>query len=153
MSKKSAKIAALIEGCRGRDRDPHYLGYFECFNQGLFYDAHDVLEELWLGERRGRDGDFYKALIQFAGAFVHLEKHSPRHPRLRPAGALFRLAQGYLRPYAPFHHGLDVSRLLSVADAWVKELESGSFARNPLHDRVPPKFVLSDSTKEPLPRA
>ena len=48
MSKKSAKIAALIESCRGRKLDAHYLGYFECFNRGLFYESHDVLEELWL---------------------------------------------------------------------------------------------------------
>ena len=56
MSRKSAKIAALIEGCRGRDLDAHYLGYFECFNRGLFYEAHDVLEELWLADRHGPNG-------------------------------------------------------------------------------------------------
>ena len=37
MSKKSDKIAALIAGCQDRDQDAHYLGYFECFNRGLFY--------------------------------------------------------------------------------------------------------------------
>ena len=60
MSKKSAKIAALIESCRGRGWDAHYLGYFECFNRGLFYEAHDVLEELWLQDRNGPNGNFYK---------------------------------------------------------------------------------------------
>jgi hypothetical protein len=48
VSKKSAKIAALIDSCRGQELDAHYLGYFECFNRGLFYESHDVLEELWL---------------------------------------------------------------------------------------------------------
>ena len=53
MSKKSAMIAALIASCQGRELDAHYLGYFECFNRGLFYEAHDVLEELWLPNRNG----------------------------------------------------------------------------------------------------
>ena len=109
MSKKSAKIAALIEGCRGQTLNAHYLGYFECFNRGLFYEAHDVLEELWLADRRGPDGDFYKGLIQFAGAFVHLQKHTTLRPRLRPSAALFKLAQANLEKYPPRHHSLDLA--------------------------------------------
>ena len=66
----------------------NYLGYFELFNAQLFYEAHDVLEELWLPIRREPQGDFYKGLIQLAGAFVHLQKN-----RLRPAAALFKLAR------------------------------------------------------------
>ena len=50
VNRKSAKIAALIESCRGGSQDAHYLGYFKCFNEGLFYESHDVLEELWLAE-------------------------------------------------------------------------------------------------------
>ena len=92
MSKKSAKIAAMIEGLRGRDLSPYYLGYFACFNQQLYFEAHDVLEELWLVDRKGPDGDFYKGLIQLAGAFVHLQKN-----RLRPSAALFKLAEANLR--------------------------------------------------------
>ena len=37
MSKKSAKIAELLENCRGQELNPYYLGYFECFNRGLFF--------------------------------------------------------------------------------------------------------------------
>src|SRR5215510_9480322 len=98
MSKKSSKIAALIEGCRGRELDAHYLGYFECFNRQLFYEAHDVLEQLWLAQRSGTNGDFYKGLIQLAGGFVHLQKN-----RLRPAAALFKLADANLQKYPDPH--------------------------------------------------
>ncbi|MEO6183762.1 MAG: DUF309 domain-containing protein, partial [Verrucomicrobiota bacterium] len=73
MSKKSAKIAALIDRHRGLKLSPHYLGYFELFNAQLFYESHDVLEELWLPIRKEAGGDFYKGLIQLAGAFVHLQ--------------------------------------------------------------------------------
>jgi predicted metal-dependent hydrolase len=82
VSKKSPRIAAMIAGLSRPGMDPHYLGYFECFNQQLFYEAHDVLEELWLAQRRQPNDLFYKGLIQLAGAFVHLQKN-----RLKPAAA------------------------------------------------------------------
>lgn len=138
MSKKSAKIAALIEDCRGHALDAHYLGYFECFNRGLFYEAHDVLEELWLVDRRGPDGDFYKGLIQLAGAFVHLQKHTEQRPRLRPSAALFKLAQANLRKYPSIHHQLDVSRVLKIVEEWLALLEAAQFQVNPLGVHAPP---------------
>src|SRR5882724_4887582 len=113
MSKKSAKIAALIDACRGQDLPAHYLGYFECFNRQMFYEAHDVLEELWLADRRGPNYGFYKGLIQFTGAFVHLQKD-----RLRPAAALFKLSRSYLEKYPSPHEQLDVANLLRLADTW-----------------------------------
>ena len=143
VSKKSAKIAALIDSCRGQELDAHYLGYFECFNRGLFYEAHDVLEELWLEDTRGPNGNFYKALIQFAGAFVHMQKDSPRHPRLRPAAALLNLARGYLLPYRPAHGRLDVNRLIHLADEWLRELDAGRFEDNPLRRKSPPRLAIS----------
>src|SRR6266496_5435424 len=111
MSRKTEKIAALIEGCQGRDLDAHYLGYFECFNRGLFYEAHDVLEELWLPNRNSSNGLFFKGLIQFAGAFVHLQKGRPQ-----PASALLRLAQGNLQKYPAIHERLEVNAILALID-------------------------------------
>lgn len=144
MSKKSAKIAALIEGCRGRELDAHYLGYFECFNQGLFYESHDVLEELWLADRQGPDGDFYKGLIQFSGAFVHLQKHTELRPRLRPSAALFKLARTNLSKYPACHHQLNLERLLGLIEDWLGHLEQGSFAVNPLTNQPAPFLRLEN---------
>src|SRR5438067_657768 len=31
--------------------DPHYQGFFQCFNEQRYYEAHDVLEHLWLQNR------------------------------------------------------------------------------------------------------
>lgn len=138
MSKKSGKIAALIEDCRGQERAAHYLGYFVCFHRQLFYEAHDVLEELWLEDRHGPDGDFYKGLIQLAGAFVHLQKHTLLRPRLKPSGALFRLAQKNLEKYPPLHHGLDLNQALQLIAHWLRKLEEGEYARNPLDFSPPP---------------
>ena len=137
MSKKSAKIAALIESCQGGRHDAHYLGYFECFNQGLYYEAHDVLEELWLRDRHGASGNFFKGLIQFAGAFVHMQKHTPERPRLRPAAALLKLSRANLLAYPATFHDLDVAEMLRLIDHWLSELEANAFVRNPLEAATP----------------
>ncbi|HWF18772.1 MAG TPA: DUF309 domain-containing protein [Verrucomicrobiae bacterium] len=137
MNKKSAKITALIEGCRGQDLDAHYLGFFECFNQTLFYEAHDVLEELWLANRHSSNYSFHKGLIQLAGAFVHLQKN-----RLKPAAALFKLARTNLQKYPERHEHLDVSETLLLIERWLQELESNDFITNPLKANNAPKLHL-----------
>jgi uncharacterized protein len=144
MSKKSAKIAALIESCRGGRHDAHYLGYFACFNQGLYYDAHDVLEELWLQDRHGATGNFYKGLIQFAGAFVHMQKHTTERPRLKPAAALLKLARTNLSAYPASFHDLDLAQLLAAIERWLGDLERHDYATNPLRPSTAPALQLAD---------
>lgn len=119
MTHKSAKVAALTARFAGHGFDARYLGYFDCFNRGLYYEAHDVLEDLWLEDRRGCDGDFHRGLIQFAGAFVLIGKRRPRG-----ALALLRLVQGNLSRYPSPHLGLDVTAVLTLADAWSTRLEA-----------------------------
>jgi predicted metal-dependent hydrolase len=137
LSKKSPRIAKLIEECQGRRHDAHYLGYFHCFNQQLFYEAHDVLEELWLGQRQGPNYGFYKGLIQLAGGFVHLQKN-----RLRPAAALFKLARKYLGAYPVVHEDLDLQEVATMIEVWLARLEQHAFLRNPLDSESPPALYL-----------
>jgi len=137
MSTKKETITGMVEQWRGQGGDPHYLGYFDCFNRGLFYEAHDVLEQLWLTDRHGPNGSFYKGLIQLAGAFVHLQKN-----RLRPAAALFKLAEANLKPYPARHHQLDLRELRELAVRWLAGLEAGEFKSNPLTPGNPPKITL-----------
>lgn len=143
VSKKSGRIAVLIEKLQGQTLDAHYLGYFECFNQQLFYEAHDVLEELWLAQRDGPNYAFYKGMIQLAGAFVHLQKE-----RLRPAAALFKLAQANLQKYPRVHEQFDVGTALGLIEDWLRRLEHGEFKINPLNSTNAPKLrLLSDRPK------
>ena len=147
--KKSDRISALI-GPPGPATalDPHYAGYFTCFNAGQYYEAHDVLEHLWL---RCRDGNalFYKGLIQIAGAFVHLQKqylhpHHPKHARrLRPAVRLLRLGAQNLAPFTPRHLHLDVAALLLHCAQLAAEITAADFARNPWHPAHAPQLELS----------
>ena len=135
MSKKSGHIAQRIAAFAGQTLDAHYLGYFDCFNRQLFYEAHDVLEELWLADRHGANGAFYKGLIQLAGAFVHLQKE-----RLQPAGSLFRLARTNISRYPAQHEKLDVTSVLGLIEDWLSRLEDGP--ENPLKSGSVPVLTL-----------
>ena len=137
MSKKSGAIAELIEQFKGRDLDAHYLGYFECFNRRLYFEAHDVLEELWLAQRNGPNYSFYKGLIQLAGAFVHLQKN-----RLRPAAALFKLADANLEKYPIVHERLRVEAVRVLIGRWQRQIEAGKFEKNPLTAEAKPVLQL-----------
>jgi len=137
MSKKSPKIAALIASFQGREMDAYYLGYFECFNQQLYYEAHDVLEELWLRDKKSPNYAFHKGLIQYAGAFVHLQKN-----RLRPAAALFKLARANVAQYPSPHERLDLALLLITIEDWLKELEANNFTINPLTPQNIPSLQI-----------
>jgi predicted metal-dependent hydrolase len=120
MSRKGERIAGLLDGLHGRELDAHYLGYFECFNRKLFYEAHDVLEQLWLAQRHGPNGAFYKGLIQLAGAFVHLQKERPA-----PAIALFKLALGNLDKYPAIHEKLEVESVRARIGEWLRAVSAG----------------------------
>jgi uncharacterized protein len=134
---KSKRIAAMAEQFRDGNLDPHYTGYFQLFNGQKFYEAHDVLEHIWLKDKHAANGNFYKGLIQLAGAFVHLQKN-----RLRPAAALFKLAKSYLEKYPREYEHLNLQTVGELIQKWLSDLESANFERNPLTPRHIPKLNL-----------
>jgi hypothetical protein len=148
--KKGDRIEAYVRslGLAKEGFDPCYLAYFACFNGQEYYEAHDVLEHLWL-RREDENHAFYKGLIQLAGAFVHLKKQRarPLHPtdgrRLHPAVRLFALASKNLFPYAPLHMGLNVAGLLELVSDHVSRIEASGFSRNPWRPETAPKLVLA----------
>ena len=135
MSHKSARIATMIESFRGQELDAHYLAFFDCFNRQLFYEAHEVLEDLWLLDRHGGNGSFYKGLIQLAGAFVHLQKD-----RLRPSAALLKLAQTNLQGYPGIHEHLDLVAVAAMIADWLQWLEQGRLAHEPWTAHTAPQL-------------
>lgn len=143
MNHKRERLMACTEKFRGQKLNAHYLGYFECFNNQLFYEAHEVLEDLWLVDKSGFNGDFYKGLIQLTGAFVHLQKN-----RLRPAAALFKLATANLVKYPSPHEHLDLRVVLQMIANWHRQLEAGDFGVNPLAGDNSPQLLL-DQTPSP----
>jgi predicted metal-dependent hydrolase len=135
LAKSWTDIAAIINQFQGQQLDAHYLAYFECFNRRLYFEAHEVLETIWLPQRGQPNGLFYQGLIQLAGAFVHLQKQRPE-----PAVALFKLAQKNLSRYTASHEQLDVQELLTRIEQWLRQLEEGinplSFTPAPVLTRV-----------------
>jgi predicted metal-dependent hydrolase len=137
VSNKSERIARMVGHGSDSGLDPYYEGYFDCFNRGQYYEAHDILEQLWLKDRRGANGAFYKGLIQLAGAFVHLQKE-----RLRPSAALFKLAGANLGQYAGRHERLDMPAVLALIQHWLARLEGDDFKSSPLCSEPAPVLRL-----------
>ena len=142
--RKHERIAAQTEGLAAQSGfHPCYLEYFRLFNAQEYYAAHDVLEHIWLGS----DGEryvFYKALIQFAGGFVHLQHHhrEPEHrihgKRLHPAARLFRRSAELLGGIPRSYEGLVIEEIVVMSVSSAEALEISDFAHNPWHpDRAP----------------
>lgn len=134
---KHERIAEVAKQYAGQGVDPRYAGYFVLFNEQKFYEAHDFLEDLWLQDRHGANGNFYKGLIQLAGAFVHLQKN-----RLHPSAALFKLAKSNLGKYPSPHEQLNLKEVNGLIGRWLLALETESFVCNPLAQLPPPVMRL-----------
>jgi predicted metal-dependent hydrolase len=153
---KRERISQLLAEATGEDvqldradveTNRYYLGFFHCWNEQRYYEAHDVLEQLWLNAK-SPDADYFKGLIQAAGAFVHLQKHFdyPSHAkhsrRLPPAVRLFRLAQRNLANFAPWHHGLDIAALCQLLSQYADEIVASDYTINPWSPETAPKLQL-----------
>ncbi len=117
---KNKRIAEMVADHHGQKLDQHYLGYFHCFNKQLFYEAHEVLEHLWLKDKHGPNGAFYKGLIQLAGAFVHVQKGRPQ-----PAASLLKLALANFEKYPRVHEHLSMDTTCQLARKWLETMEQG----------------------------
>ena len=126
MSSKHQRVTAMVEQFREGKLDPHYTGYFDLFNRQKYFEAHDVLEHIWLPDRHAPNGAFYKGLIQLAGAFVHLQRN-----RLRPSAALFKLALANLEKYPPRYESLNLAKVRPLIQEWLGSLEAARFEKNP----------------------
>ena len=140
MSNKGNRIAEGDGQFRKATLDPHYTGYFELFNRQKFFEAHEVLEHLWLPDKHGPNGAFYKGLIQLAGAFVHLQKNRPQ-----PAASLFKLALANLEKYPVVHKELNLQNMPGLIHRWLTALERPDDGGLLLTEANAPKLKLERS--------
>lgn len=145
---KHDEIAARFAGMGSGGRyHPCYLEYFRLFNAQEYYAAHDVLEHLWL-ESDGPHHIFYKALIQFAGGYVHLRHHhrEPDHRihgrRLPPAARLFRRSAELLDTLPTHYEGVCLVTLRGQAREVADVLAASDFAVNPWSPGRAPLLAL-----------
>ena len=89
-----------------KELPPEYVSFFQLFNQAKYFEAHEVLEDLWRKEK-GENRRFYQGLIQIAAALVHLQRGNK-------TGALnlYQKARTHLECYPSFYLGVNVSMIL-----------------------------------------
>lgn len=87
-----------------------YLAYFEHFNDCDFFEAHEVLEDVWAIEV-GTARDFYKGLIMVAAGL-----HQWRRGRCGGAFRLYRDGRAYLSRYPDVFQGFELSGFIEHMD-------------------------------------
>ena len=121
--------------------DNRLAEFVKQFNEKEFFDAHETLEALWI-DTTGPDKDFYKALIQCAVAFVHLERGN-----FKGAKKLFRSATVYLEAYLPEHSGIQTETLMEEMEEFFSSLVPVAERRDDpmeLSDFDTPQILLND---------
>ncbi|MCX6133729.1 MAG: DUF309 domain-containing protein [Ignavibacteriales bacterium] len=87
------------------------------FNGGRYFEAHDILEDLWQGYREP-DRVFLQALIHSAVGLYHLENNNFKGARSQLSKACSKL-----EPYLPAHWGLNVNLLCASLKDQMEILE------------------------------
>jgi predicted metal-dependent hydrolase len=97
----------------------HYLNGLSLLNQHKFFEAHEVLEDVWRAAPVP-DRKFLQGLIQVAVALHH-------HSRGNQVGCRSLLERAYrnLAAYPQQHGGLDLAALLRSLDQWREALDQG----------------------------
>lgn len=90
-----------------------YLLYIKYMNEEDYFEAHEVLEGYWHGDRI----DFYKGLIQLAVGLYHLGSGN-----VGGFHALFKRAIELLQPYRPAFREMDVERIVTYMEACVAKV-------------------------------
>jgi uncharacterized protein len=98
--------------------DPRLQKGIDEFNQQLFFECHETLEEIWL-EEHGEDRTFYQGIIQIAAGYFKLQQGVP-------AGALklWRMGLEKIEPYGPVYLGLDLASLAAAVKENLDELQA-----------------------------
>ena len=156
---KGERISQFVQGLEGGDAKaassaiadhPYYRAFFRCWNEQRYYEAHDVLEQVWLKTTTtSDDAQYFKGLIQAAGAFVHLQKQfeHPTHPkhgrRLAPAVRLFRLAEKNLEPFGAERHAFNLVKFREMLDRHARVIVESEHKTNPWSPANAPRVLLN----------
>jgi uncharacterized protein len=99
-----------------------YRHGLDLFNRGEFFDAHEVLEDVWRAAPAA-EKKFLQGLIQVAVGLHH-------HSRGNVVGARSLLARAHrnLSAYPARHGGIDLAELRAQVERWVEALGNGSSA-------------------------
>ncbi|MEX0801808.1 MAG: DUF309 domain-containing protein [Candidatus Binatia bacterium] len=98
--------------------DPRLQKGIDEFNQRLFFECHETLEEIWL-EEQGEDRKFYQGIIQIAAGYFKLQQGVP-------VGAikLWRTGLEKIEPYGAVYLGVNLASLSAAVKENLAELEA-----------------------------
>ena len=99
-----------------RSEREHLMKGIDLFNEGKYYECHDVMEYLW-GHGTNELRDLYKGILHLAVALYHFRNHNLKGTRSL-LGSGIRL----LEHYAPFSEGIDISLLASEATTFLQQI-------------------------------
>ncbi len=88
------------------------------FNNELFFECHDTLEELWNEERNPEIKKFYHGLIHITVGFYHLTNLN-----FRGAISQFKKSIDKLSEFPEIYEGINLNELLSEVKIWLKYAE------------------------------
>jgi len=100
--------------------DERFYRGLEEFNNEAFFEAHEVLEDLW-HEYRETDRTFIQGLIQIAAAFYHLQSRN-----FKGAASQFKKGGDKLAHYLPMYRQVAVAKLLDDVRENLQRIQSGS---------------------------
>ncbi len=83
---------------------PLVIRGLELFNQGKYFDAHEVLEEAWR-EEHGAVRELYRGILQISVAYYHL-----LHGNYIGAVKMFQRSHTWLDPFPDHCCGIDLAR-------------------------------------------
>ena len=108
------------------------------FNEGEFFECHDILEDIWF-EIRGSTRNFYQGLIHLAVGFYHITV------RENSKGALSQLNKGIqkLKAYQPEFNGVELTRLLENVDLCIAEIRKSGQTQFTFPDNIIPKIFFN----------
>ncbi len=109
-----------------------YLLFFEKFNTGEYYECHDLLESIWLGDRENR---YLQGMLQMAVGIYHYEYGNVKGARL-----MFQSALIYLQKYRPYYWGVNVEVVIEYIEQLLRHLPNVK------------QIALEQAKENPLPK-
>lgn len=80
-----------------------YYEFFVKFNEGDYYTCHDLLEDIWLGDKSNL---FLKGLLQMCVAIYHYE-----YGNVKGARVMMETGHRYIQSYRPSYWGVNLEEV------------------------------------------
>ena len=104
----------------------------ELINQGSYYAAHDVLEEVWRGVH-GWTKPFYQGMVQVAISLHHFSTGN-----LVGAQSVLKKSRANLAEFPSSFCGVDLAELQSQLESWQSAMANGGPYPPPVSVRYTP---------------